>query len=123
MKKLKKWLVINTVFSFTSGVLMMVFNQYLSNVFGIGTEMVFPLIGINLIVFAGFVLFVTKRHLQNQRLIYTICALDFLWVFGSIILFGLHPSSMLSIAYWITGLVAFFVGLMAVQQLIAFKNT
>ena len=51
MKKLKKWLVINTVFSFTSGVLMMVFNQYLSNVFGIGTEMVFPLIGINSLLY------------------------------------------------------------------------
>lgn len=116
MNELKKWLTINSIFSFTSGTLMIILNQYLQNIFGTNLNFLFPLIGLNLLVFAGFVFFISKYYLQNKTWTYVICFLDLIWVLGTAVLFIINPSSMLQIAYLISGLVAFIVGFMAIMQ-------
>jgi glucose uptake protein GlcU len=116
MNELKKWLTINSLFSSSSGILMLVLNQYLQRIFGFNISFFFPAIGINLILFAAFVFFVRKHHLHNKKWIYTICILDALWVIGSVILFIIHPVMISPTAYIITGIVAIFVGIMAIMQ-------
>ena len=95
MAALKKYLIINSLFSGLTGLVMLIFVNYLNTIFGITNEYVFPIIGINLLIFSGFVYFVSLKQLNNRVLVNLISGLDAVWVLGSmaIINFGLFEIS------------------------------
>jgi len=120
MKKLKIYLRINSLFSLLSGILMAEFSDKLLHLFNIQTESnryLFDFIGLNLIIFALFVWYVSVKHLQSPLLVRIISFLDFLWVLGSIIIVAFQLFN-LSISGYITiGVVAIWIGFLAHNQL------
>ncbi|MEP2935183.1 MAG: hypothetical protein ABJM06_05670 [Gilvibacter sp.] len=118
MKQLKTFLRINSVFSLTTGVLMAHFSDQLLSFFAIENNLyLFDAIGINLIVFALFVWYVSIKQLQNEMLVKLISFLDILWVVGSaiIVVFGLFNLS--KNGYILIGIVAVWIGFLAYNQL------
>jgi hypothetical protein len=95
MNELKKYLTINSVFSAACGIIMLVFSNQLNRFFGIQNQYVFPVIGLNLLVFSVFVWYISRKQLTKKPLVHLISFLDLLWVLGSlaIILLGLFDLS------------------------------
>ena len=95
MNKLKKYLIINSIFSATSGLALLLFSDGFNHFFDIQNQYILPIIGLNLIVFALFVWFVSINYLTNKVLVNLISGLDLLWVLGSlaIVLLGLFDLS------------------------------
>ena len=119
MNALKRYLAINSGFSAICGITMLVFSSGLHSFFDIQNEYVFPVIGINLIVFSVFVWFVAQKQLTNRILVNLISGLDALWVLGSliIILLGLFDLSRNGII--LIGVVAVWIAFLGYKQ---FKN-
>jgi hypothetical protein len=109
MTELKKYLTINSLFSAVSGLIMLLFSTQLNDLFAIANAYIFPIIGANLLVFAVFVWYVSKKQLTNKKLVTTISILDLIWVFSSftIVLLGLFDLSrngnilIIIVAIWI----------------------
>lgn len=95
MNELKRYLTINSIFSAVCGIAMIILPVGLSSFFDIVNPYVFPVIGLNLIIFSLFVWYVSRKHLTNKTLVNLISGLDALWVLGSliIVLFGLFELS------------------------------
>ena len=74
---------------------MIFFSVGLNDFFDIVNQYVFPVIGINLIIFSLFVWYVSRKQLTNKTLVNLISGLDVLWVLGSliIVLLGLFELS------------------------------
>lgn len=119
MRELKKYLAINSIFSALSGSTMLLLSNYLNELVNIANMYVFPAIGLNLIVFAAFVWYVSRKQLDNKILVMTITVLDVFWVIGStvIVLLGLFDLS--SSGYILIGSVALWIAFLAYKQ---FKN-
>lgn len=116
MSELKRFLRINSVFSLVSGLIMLLFTKQLNVFFNIENPYVFAVIGANLVVFAVFVWYVSKRQLHNKLLVNVICILDLFWVVSSaaIILFGLFDLS--KNGNIVIGLVAVWIGFLGFKQ-------
>ena len=116
MNKLKKYLRINSAFSLASGAAMLLFTTELNSFFGINHPYVFPVIGLNLLVFAIFVGFVSERQLANKTLVNLISTLDALWVLGSfaIVLFGFFDLSANGMV--VITIVALWIGFLGYKQ-------
>lgn len=119
MKELKKYLTINSIFSAICGIIMLVLSSGLNSFFNTQNEYIFPIIGLNLIIFSGFVWFVSQKQLANKILVNLISGLDALWVLGSliIILFGLFDLS--RNGNILIGIVALWIAFLGYKQ---FKN-
>jgi len=113
---LKLWLTVNMVFSLTSGLLMIILNKMLKSIFGINEGWVFPIIGVGLISFSGYIFWVIKYHLKNKKWIYSICLMDLLWVLGSLFLIIIQPLSFTKMAYTLITIIALIVAFLGVQQ-------
>lgn len=116
MKQLKTYLIINSIFSAISGLIMLVFVKNLNDLFGINNAYVFPIIGVNLLVFSAFVLIVSIKQLSNRILVSTITILDLLWVLGSlvIVVFGLFSIS--KSGNILIGVVAIWIAILTYKQ-------
>lgn len=116
MKELKKYLAINSIFSAISGLTMILFSGNLNKLLNTDQFKYFPYIGTNLLVFAAFVWYVSRRQLTNKTLVTTITILDLLWVLGSfvIVAFGLFDIS--TTGNIIIGLVAIWIAFLAYKQ-------
>ena len=95
---------------------MLSLSNGLNGLFGIDNPYVFPIIGLNLIVFSVLVWYVAKKHSENKMLVNLICGLDAAWVIGSvaIILLGLFKLS--SQGYAIIGIVAIWIAFLGIKQ-------
>jgi len=95
MNELKKYLTINSVFSAVCGIAMIILSRGLNAFFDIVNPYVFPVIGLNLIIFSLFIWYVSRKQLTNKAIVNLISGLDALWVLGSliIVLFGLFELS------------------------------
>lgn len=84
-------LLANDLFSTAFGLLFLFGAGWVADFAGVAWEPYFRVLGIGLLLFAGFV-FYTSRTL-NRRLIWTVFALDVAWVVGSVLLlaFDLLP--------------------------------
>lgn len=122
MKQLKTYLTINSIFSAISGLAMLLFTNSLNDLFGFKHPYIFPIIGLNLLVFAGFVFFVSVKQLSNKGLVTTITILDLLWVAGSfvIVAFGLFDISRAGNIFTI--IVAIWIAFLAYKQFINSKS-
>ncbi len=116
MKQLRKYLTINSSFSAISGLTMLLLSKKLNELFNIDNMYIFPFIGLNLIVFAAFVWYVSRKQLDNKILVMTITILDAFWVIGSfvIVLLGLFDLS--SNGYILIGSVAVWIAFLAYKQ-------
>ncbi len=119
MKEIKKYLYINSIFSAISGLTMLIFSNNLNKLFNIEITYVFPIIGVNLLIFSAFVWYASSKQSTNKKLVTTITLLDGLWVSGSfaIVLLGLFDLS--KIGYILITLVAVWIAFLAYKQ---FKN-
>lgn len=113
---LKKYLLINSCFSFICGLCMLILNLELSTFFHVSQPIIFTIIGLNLLLFAAFVLFTAMSNYYKNILVTIIIVLDALWVTGSacIVLLGIFNLSFngyLSIA-----LVGLFIAFLAFKQ-------
>lgn len=122
MKQLRTYLTINSIFSATSGIIMLIFSNELNAVFSIDNIYVFPIIGLNLILFSGFVGFVSRKQLTNKLLINIISALDALWVLGSVIIILLTLFDLSKTGYIIIGIVAVWIAFLGYMQFIKNKS-
>lgn len=119
MKELKKYLVINSAFSALSGLTMLAFSEPLNNIFNLNNDYVFPIIGINLLLFSILVWFVSNRQIGNKKLVNLICILDLLWVIGSLTIILLNLFGISQNGKIIIGIVASWIAFLAYMQ---FKN-
>lgn len=116
MNELKKYLTINSIFSGISGITMLVFPKGLNSLFSIQNEYVFPVIGINLIVFSVFVWIVSRKYLTNKILVNLISGLDAVWVLGSLIIITSGFFDFSVIGNIIILIVAIWIGFLGFQQ-------
>lgn len=116
VKQLKKYLIVNSIFSFLSGLSMLLFSNKLNDLFEINDPHLFPIIGVNLLIFSAFVFFISIKHLSKKVLVTTISILDLLWVVGSlaILAFGLFEISM--IGKILMSFVAIWIAFLAYKQ-------
>jgi hypothetical protein len=119
MKELKKHLTINSIFSAMSGSTMLLFSTQLNELFGIDNVYIFPILGVNLLVFAAFVWYVASKKLTNKILITTITILDLLWVLGSLIIVIFSLFDLTKTGNILISLVAIWIAFLAYKQ---FKN-
>lgn len=74
-------------------------------------------IGIALIFFAAFAVWVARKAKPNKTLLVTIIIQDILWVIISIIIVVMQPFGLLSTGYWLITAVAIIVLIFAFLQL------
>ena len=116
MSNLKKVLTLNAASSGATGILLIILNQFLANLFNTSHTSAFTEVGIFLVVFAGLVFIASFQNPPNFGLVRLIIWLDVLWVIASmiIVLFGIFQLS--TIGYAMIAGVAAWVGLMAFLQ-------
>ena len=111
-KTLRTALLSNALFSTLSGLTFIIFNQSLAELIGIDVPIIYQIIGVGLLGFAGFVAWVGTRNRINTFLAAMISIADFAWVAGTLVLillaFGvLQPTGILMLLV-IAGIVLFF---------------
>jgi len=104
---LKTALISNAVFSLASGTAAILMNNYLAELFLIPSSY-FILLGIGLILFGGYVMFIASRETISLRRAKGITIADLLWVVGSVALL-LMDFGWPSLAKWIVGIIALIV--------------
>jgi hypothetical protein len=116
MTNLKKVLTLNAVSSGATGILLIILNQFLANLFNTPHTWAFTEVGIFLVVFATLVFIPSFQNPPNRSLVRLIIWLDSLWVITSVIIvvFGLFQLSTIGNVLIIG--VAAWVGLMAFLQ-------
>lgn len=120
MNHLKKALIINTLFSSISGIILILLNRQIADIFGTKNNTVFWCIGLVLIYFALTIWY--ERTKQRKLAVLWIIIQDFLWVIGSIILISFNPFQVTQNGTIIIGVIATIVLLMGVNQIIAYNN-
>ena len=116
MKELQKYLTINSFFSAISGLAMVLFPRSLDTFFNVQYPYIFPILGLNLLVFAIFVGFVAQKKLANKQLVNLISGLDALWVVGSFVIVIFQLFNLSSNGYLAIGLVAVWIGFLGYKQ-------
>ena len=110
---------INGITSVITGLALMFFEGGFQQLLGINFP--FSLVGIGLVVFAIFVLAVERRKTLVPALVWTIIALDVLWVVGSVEVI-LADTGITAIGNWMIGIVALVVADFAIFQFIGLRN-
>ena len=121
MNSLQKALKINALFSSISGIVMILFNQSIDELFGTSNNTVFWAIGIALIYFALTITYEIKE--QRKKAITWIIIQDYIWVLGSIILIIFNPFEITQMGNLIIGLIALIVLYMGINQMNELKKT
>lgn len=123
MKELRKYLTINAIFSAISGLTMILFSGTINQLFNIDKINIFPWVGVNLLVFALFVWFVSIKQLSNKVLVRTITVLDLFWVLSSFIIVFFAPFGISIIGNIIISLIAVWISFLAYKQHINSSGT
>ena len=116
VKKLKIALKANALFSFLSGLTLLVFHQWLAEIMNIVNANTLLLIGLGLLFFAGTVFWTATRTEVNPKQIWAIIWQDWIWVAGSALLILSGAFGISTTGYIIIGVVALIVGDFAVLQ-------
>lgn len=117
MIELKKYLNINGSFSALSGISMILCTCQLNDLFGFDHPYIFPIIGINLLIFAGFVFVTSLKFISNKKLVQAITVMDVLWVLGSLAILIFDLFSLTIIGRLLIGLVAVWIAFLAFKQI------
>ena len=120
MNELQKALKYNAIFSSMSGLIMILFNNQIAQLFGTSNNSVFWIVGLILIYFTITIWYEIRK--QRKIAVLWIIIQDFLWVMGSIILILLNPFDITSLGNLIIGIIAAIVLLMGLNQTRAFNK-
>lgn len=118
MNALKKYLVINGLFSVLSGVGMILFRLKLQILFNVINPYIFPVIGFLLLIFVFFVFFISKYGRQNPKWVSVISILDIMWVIGSLVIVFFKLFDLSITGYILISVVAMWVGFLAYKQIV-----
>ena len=117
MKSLKNVLLINAVSSGATGVGLIIFARTVADLFGTSQSQAFTGVGIFLVVFAAGVLYEGIQKSPRPLQVYTIIALDVLWVIGSFAIVLPQLFNLSVIGYIAITAVALWVAAMAYLQI------
>jgi len=120
MDQLKKALKLNSIFSSVSGIVFILLNKQIANLFGVENNTVFWITGLILIYFSLTIWFEISR--QRKIAVLWIIIQDYLWVLGSFILILLNPFNITLLGNIITGVIALIVLFMGINQTIAINK-
>jgi 4-amino-4-deoxy-L-arabinose transferase-like glycosyltransferase len=114
-------LVSNALFSFFSGLVMILQNDWLSDYTGVSNSMIFTFIGVALIIFACVIGLVARTSYVKLYIVLSIIVLDISWVVGSLILISLNV--LLFQGNILTAVLAIIVSLFAVLQITGLRRS
>lgn len=114
MNQLEKSLAANALFSSLSGIVLIVFNQTIANLFATANNTLFWMVGLALLFFAGTILYEIWK--QRTLGVLFIILLDVLWIIGSLILLLFQPFEISNTGEGMIAGVALVVCFMAVLQ-------
>lgn len=120
MNTLQKALTTNTLFSGFSGIILILCNHQIADLFGITNTIVFLIIGFILIYFSLTIWYEIKK--QRKLAVLWIIIQDYAWVLGSIILLIFNPFHVTQTGNIIIGIIAFIVLLLGITQMIALQK-
>ena len=112
--------MVNAISSGATGLLLALFPGIAAGIFGVSDSVYFLEVGIFLILFAAFVLYVATRKPINLRSVMLVTSLDVLWVLASIVAVFLLAGTISTPGIVLIIAVAAWVALMALLQ---FKGT
>ena len=121
MNKLQKALKVNTLFSSISGIIMILLNHQIANLFGTTNNTIFWIVGLILIYFAITIWYEIRK--QRRLAVLWIIIQDYAWVIGSLILIVINPFQITQIGNLIIGIIALIVLYMGITQMIGLKKT
>jgi len=121
MNKLQKALKANALFSSISGIIMILLNHQIANLFGTANNTVFWIVGLILIYFAITIWYEIRK--QRRLAVLWIIIQDYAWVIGSLILIIINPFQITQIGNLIIGIIALIVLYMGINQMIGLKKT
>lgn len=81
---MKTILITNSLFSLTSGITSLFTIDQINKELGLENQFIIPIISFGLIVFSAYILWIVQQ--QKTSHITVITALDFGWVFGTVVL-------------------------------------
>jgi len=120
MNLLKNTLAANATFSTISGILLAIFPDKFAEHFGLENALIFRIIGVILLFFAGFVFSQVKKY--DIKLVKFIISQDILWVVGSALLLLLQPFGISETGNYMIGGVAVIILLFAIGQIQGLKK-
>ncbi len=116
MNELQKALKTNALFSSISGIIMILLNRQIADLFGTTNNTIFWIVGLILIYFATTIWYeITK---QRRRAVLWIIIQDYAWVLGSLVLIIFNPFQITQIGSLIIGIIALIVLYMGINQMI-----
>ena len=115
MNKLQKALKVNALFSGTSGIIMILLNNQIANLFGTTNNTIFWVIGLILVYFSLTIWYEIKK--QRRLAVLWIIIQDYAWVLGSLILMVFNPFEITLTGNFIIGIIALIVLYMGVNQM------
>lgn len=121
MNELQKALKFNAIFSSISGLIMILFNYQIAELFGTNNNSIFWIVGLILIYFTITIWYEIKK--QRRLAVLWIIIQDYTWVIGSLILIIINPFQITQIGNLIIGIIALIVLYMGISQMIALKKT
>lgn len=114
MNKLQIALLVNAIFSSLSGIVLILGNRQIAQLFSTTNNTVFWVIGCVLIYFATTIGYEIFK--QRSWAILWIIIQDGLWVIGSIVLLIMNPFGISQIGLAVIGVVALIVLVMGINQ-------
>lgn len=126
MNKLQKSLLLNGLFSGTSGLTLILLNNQIASLFETNNSIVFVVIGFALLFFASTIIYETIK--QRPIGVLWIVIQDYLWVAGSIIILIINPfqiSTAGNLLITLIALIVLFMGIIqanALSELDSLKN-
>ena len=119
---LRKALQGNAVFSMTSGSTAVLTATTLAEFIGLEATGILRFIGLNLILFATALYWLSRPSTINRRMALTAVILDALWVLGSLLLLVTGILPITSGGQWLIGIIALLVGSFAVLQYLGVRQ-
>lgn len=116
LSNLKKVLYINALFSTSSGLIFILFYEFLSQFIGLEQPLILLCIGAGLILFALNIVFQASKEQPDLKQVKGIIIQDWLWVFGSFILIIFPPFPITKMGYFLIINVAVIVSVLAFLQ-------
>lgn len=113
---IRRPLLANATFSALSGLIMIACCSSLGSLLGEIRSMDLLLLGIGLLFFASYLLFVAYRTPLVKRQIIAIIIMDLLWVIGSVLLLWLRPIALTETGQQLIILIAAIVACFALWQ-------
>lgn len=117
MSPLKTTLLVNAISSGFTGILLAAMSSTVAGIFGVTDTVPFVEVGMFLILFAAYVLFVATRNPISVRNVMIVSTLDILWVVGSIVAVLLLIGVVSTMGIILIVAVAAWVALMALLQI------